>query len=180
MDEIATQIGMSKKTIYQVFKDKDELVDAVAADHIAENKTRCDSDRSKADNAVHQIFLTLDMVQEMLSKMHPGILYDLQKFHPNSYKKFTEFRDNFLYKVVETNIIWGVEDGLYRDDMSIDVMTKLRLSTMFLPFNQDVFPINKYNLAEVERETLEHFIYGVATIKGHKLIDKFKQQRTKK
>jgi len=56
MDEIAAQVGMSKKTIYQVFVDKDELVDAVAADHISNNKCRCEADLKKADNAIHQIF----------------------------------------------------------------------------------------------------------------------------
>jgi AcrR family transcriptional regulator len=179
MDEIATQIGMSKKTIYQVFKDKDELVDAVAADHITNNKCRCDLDRTKADNAVHQIFLTIDMVQEMLSKMNATILYDLEKFHPGTFSKFLQFRDNFLYKVVEENLVWGIKDGLYREDINIDVMTKLRLSTMFIPFDQDIFPQSKYNLAQVERETIEHFLYGVATAKAHKLIGKYKQQRSK-
>ncbi len=143
MDEIATQVGMSKKTIYQVFKDKDELVDAVLADHITNNKCRCEVDRTKADNAVKQIFLTIDMLQEMLSKMNASILYDLEKFHPNTFVKFLQFRDNFLFKIVEENLKWGMEDGLYRDDINVDVMTKWRLNNMFIPFNPDVFHKSK-------------------------------------
>ena len=50
---------------------------------------------------------------------------------------------------------------------------------MFLPFNQEIYPHNKYNLVDVEKQTLEHFIYGIASLKGYKLIDKYKQQRLK-
>ncbi len=179
MDEIASQIGMSKKTIYHSFKDKDELVDAVAADHISNNKCRCEADLLESENAIHQIFLTLDMVQEMLAQMNPSILWDLEKFHPITYKKFAEFRDKYLYKVVKENIEWGLKDGLYRADMDVDVITKLRLVTMFIPFNQDIFPSQSYSLAMVESETLEHFLYGMATAKAHKIIARYKQQRSK-
>ncbi|TDH26184.1 TetR/AcrR family transcriptional regulator [Segetibacter sp. 3557_3] len=179
MDEIASQVGMSKKTIYQVFVDKDELVDAVIGVHITDNKCRCELDRQKADNAIHQVFLAMDMTQEMFSKMHAGILYDLQKFHPNTFNRFAEFRDRYLYTIVDDNLKWGIEEGLYREDMNLDVIIKMRLTTMFLPFNQDIFPSHKYNLADVEKETFEHFMFGVATIKGHKLIDTYKQERLK-
>ncbi len=75
--------------------------------------------------------------------------------------------------------IWGIENGLYREDLKVDVITKIRLETMFLPFNKEIFPYGKYNLAEVEIQTLEHYLYGIATTKAHKLIDKYKQQRLK-
>lgn len=179
MDEIAAQLGMSKKTIYQYFSDKNELVDAVAAAHIDNNKCKCKAYHETAVNAVHEIFLTIEMVQEMMANMNPAIFYDLQKYHPKTFSKFNEHRNTFLYKIVKDNLEWGVADGLYRQEINIDVTTKVRLETMFLPFNQDVFPSGKYRLADVETETLEHYLYGIATLKGHKLIEKYKQQRLK-
>jgi AcrR family transcriptional regulator len=179
MDEIATQLGISKKTIYQYFADKNELVDAVAAAHINQNKCKCNAYHETADNAVHEIFLTMEMVQEMMANMNPAIFYDLQKYHPKAFIKFNEHRNTFLYKVVKDNLEWGIEEGLYRPEINIDVTTKVRLETMFLPFNPDVFPYNKYRLVDVETETLEHYLYGIATLKGHKLIEKYKQQRLK-
>jgi AcrR family transcriptional regulator len=179
MDEIATQIGMSKKTIYQSFANKDELVDAVIEEYISTNKGRCEQDKSVAENAIHHIFLTMDMVQEMLGDINPTIFNDLQRFHPLTFTKLNHFKDLFLYSEVSSNIKRGIEEGMYRDDMNIDVITKLRLSTMFLPFNQDVFPHHKYNFVDVEIETLEHFLYGLSTTKAHKLIVKYKQERLK-
>ena len=71
MDDIATNLGMSKKTIYQYFKDKDELVEAVVDDVIATNQYACKADIDKSENAVHEIFLVMDMMAEMFKSDEP-------------------------------------------------------------------------------------------------------------
>lgn len=179
MDEIATQIGMSKKTIYQVFSNKDELVNAIIEDHITKNQSRCECDSVVAKNAIHQVFLSMDMVQEMYKEINPITFMDLQKFHPGTFQKLNDFKDMYLYKIIKSNLEWGIKEGLYRDDLNLDIMIKLRLNTMFLPFNQDIFPMSKYNLVDVENHILEHFIYGLATPKAEKLIVKYKAERIK-
>ena len=179
MDEIASQLGMSKKTIYQSFANKDELVDAVVTDHITTNENRCTIDIINAENAIHQIFLTMDTVQEMLRDLNPTIFNDLQKFHPASFAKLNHFKDLFLYEFIATNIETGKKEGLYREDLDTDILTKLRINTMFLPFDQDVFPYGRYNLVTVETEMIEHFLYGLSTSKAHKLIVKYKSERIK-
>ena len=68
MDDIAAQLGMSKKTVYQYYADKEELVSGVFLQIIEGNKSRCLSDKKLADNAVHEVFLAFDMVQEMFLK----------------------------------------------------------------------------------------------------------------
>ncbi len=143
MDEIATQIGMSKKTIYQSFANKDELVDAIIHDHINKNQLRCEGDTIEAKNAIHQVFLTMDMVQEMHQEINPSTFNDLQKFHPSTFKKLNDFKDMYLYRIIKDNLEWGIKDGLYREDLNLDIIIKLRLNTMFLPFNQDLFPMGK-------------------------------------
>ena len=180
MDDIATQCGMSKKTIYQYFKDKDELVDAAAESHMHHNKCICEIDKKLAKDAIHEVFLAMDMVKEMFEKLHPGLLHDLEKYHPKTFIKFKKHKDEFLYKTVKQNIEWGIEDGVYRPGIDTDVLTKFRLESMFLPFNLFVFPQSKYNITRIEEEIMEHFVYGLATIKGHKLIEKYKKQRQTK
>ena len=179
MDEIATQLGMSKKTIYQSFANKDELVDAVIHDHIMKNQTQCECDTVGAKNAIHQVFLTMDMVQEMHQEINPSTFNDLQRFHPSTFKKLNEFKDMYLYKIIRDNLEWGIKDGLYRQDLNLDIIIKLRLNTMFLPFNQDLFPMGKYNFVDVEIHILEHFLYGLATPKAQKLLLKYKSERVK-
>ena len=179
MDDIANQLGMSKKTLYQYYADKDELVEAVVEGHINEVQTECLGCRQNATNAVHEIFLTMKHIMEELSNMNPMMLYDLEKFHYRSYQHFKNYKDKFLAEMIRKNIEWGIKDELYRPDLDIEVMCKFRLESLMIPFNVSVFPPGKYNLAAVSRKLIEHFIYGLATIKGHKLIQKYNEQRQK-
>jgi AcrR family transcriptional regulator len=179
MDDIANHLGMSKKTLYQYYADKDELVDAVIDGHISKIQTECLSCREQAKDAVHEIFLTMDHIMEELSNMNPMLLYDLEKFHFRSYQRFKQYKDKFLAELIRKNIEWGIKDELYRPDINVDVMCKFRLECIMIPFNVAVFPPGKYNLAALSEEIIQHFVYGLATIRGHKLIQKYNQQRQK-
>ena len=179
MDEIANQLGVSKKTIYQFFADKDELVDTVISDLLLYNQQCCNKDRKLATDAVHEVFLAMEMVQEMFSNMNPIILYDLERNHPATFQKFLQHKNKFLYQVIKENIERGKAEGLYREDCNTDVITRVRLETMLLPFNQQLFPKSKFNFVDLEQQLIEYFLFGIATLKGYKLIEKYKQQKIK-
>lgn len=177
MDDIANHLGMSKKTLYQYFADKDELVLGVVDSHVCEMEQECVSCRSGALDAVHEFFITVERIMEQFSNMNPMLLYDLEKFHFKAYQRFREHKDKFLLKVIRDNIEWGVRDGLYRPDLDIDVLSKFRIESMMTAFNVSVFPPGKYNLGRTTHIILENFVYGLATLKGHKLIQKYNDQQ---
>jgi TetR/AcrR family transcriptional regulator, cholesterol catabolism regulator len=177
MDEIAVQLGVSKKTLYQYYADKDELVDAVILDVLTVNQDSCLKDRSMAKNAIHEVFLAIDMMQEMFQDMNPSVLFELEKYYPKAFEKFTKHKYSFLYKVMQENIERGIAEELYRSDIDVEIQVKMRLENMMIPFNQMVFPKNKFDLIKVETELTTHFLYGLATIKGYKLITKYRQDR---
>jgi AcrR family transcriptional regulator len=179
MDDIAEQLGMSKKTLYQYFKDKDELVDGVVEGHINMIQTDCTGCRQEAQDAIHEIYITMEKILDQFANMNPMLLNDLEKFHFKAYQRFREHKDKFLAQVIRQNIEWGIREELYRPDLNVDVICKFRLESMMIPFNIAVFPPGKYNLAALSGIIIEHFVYGLATIKGHKLIQKYNQQRQK-
>ncbi|HSU29105.1 MAG TPA: TetR/AcrR family transcriptional regulator [Chitinophagaceae bacterium] len=177
MDDIANNLGMSKKTLYQYFADKDELVEVVVDAHIKIMQTDCTGCRKDARDAVHEIFITMDRIIEQFSNMNPMVLNDLAKFHFSAYQRFREHKDHFLARIIRDNIEWGKKEELYRQDVNTDVMSKFRLESMMIPFNVSLFPPGRYNLAELSGLIIEHFAYGMVTIKGHKLIQKYKQEK---
>jgi TetR/AcrR family transcriptional regulator, cholesterol catabolism regulator len=180
MDDIANHLGMSKKTLYQYFTDKDALVDAVLDSEMCDTEADCKSMQLDADNAVHELLLTMDEIHEQFSNMNPMVLYDLEKFHPKAWQKFLKHKNQFLYKIIRDNIERGIREELYRPEINVDVMSRFRLESMMVLFNVDMFPPNKYNLGVVTQETMEHYLYGLANLKGHKLIIKYKEERLKK
>lgn len=179
MDEISNQLGISKKTLYQSYTDKEEIVDAVFDRIIGNNKKLCVADRENADNAIHEVFLAFDHVLEMFTEMNPAIVFDLQKYHPNVAVKLQSYKYEFLYNVISDNLKRGIKEELYRPELNIDILTRFRIESSMLAFNTDIFPQSRKDLVGVEKELLEHFLYGLATAKGVKLIQKYIQQRLK-
>lgn len=179
MDDIANNLGMSKKTLYQYYADKDELVEAVVNTHINEVEGDCMTCRKEAKDAIHEIFLTMEHIMAEFSNMNPMLLYDLEKFHFKAYNRFKDYKDKFLLQIIRNNIEWGIKDELYREDLNIDVLSKYRIESIMIPFNVAVFPPGKYNLGKTSEIMIENFTYGLATIKGHKLIQKYNEQRQK-
>lgn len=180
MDEIAAQCGISKKTIYQFFKDKDALVEAVMDKIINKTESECNANQQQSHNAIHEVFLGLDMVQEMFAAVNETVLFDLQKHHPKAYAQLEQHKSNFCFSLLKQNIKRGKKEELYRKDLHDDIIAKMRLEICFMPFDQNIFPKERYSLSLVEQELTEHFMYGIATDKGQRLIRKYKRERIKK
>lgn len=180
MDDISRECGMSKKTIYQYFADKDQLVEAIIEQDISQMQEECDMSFKDSANAIDEIFLTMDRTLVHFQDLNPMLLYDLHKFHFNSYKKFKENKDTYLLQIIRKNILRGIEEGLYRTDLNVEVLSRFRLESLMIPFNLEAFPPTKYNLAEVTLVIIEHFVFGLTTLEGHNLIVKYQQERNKK
>jgi len=180
MDDIAAALGMSKKTLYQHFADKEELVSACFSQVMEQNRHQCLIDQKRAENPIHEVFLAFDMTQEMFSNMNPVVIHEMEKYHPVAYRKFQEFKYTFLYNVITNNLERGIKEELYRAEIDLDVTARFRIESVMLPFDGNVFPNNRTHLIHIEQQLFELFLYGIATTKGQKLIQKYKLQRTKK
>lgn len=177
MDEIATHLGISKKTVYQHFQDKDELVDRVLQMQINNMQEETTETVRSASNAIEEIFNTMDMMVKHSRNMNPMVLFDLQKYHLSSFQKFHAYKNDFLLNIISNNLKKGVEEGLYRSDIKIEILSKFRLETLMIGFNMDAFPADKYNVTEVSLVIIENFLYGLATEKGFNMIESYKNKR---
>jgi TetR/AcrR family transcriptional regulator, cholesterol catabolism regulator len=179
MDDIAEQSGVSKKTIYQFFADKDELVQAVFLAEINESETCCNMDRYASANAIEEVFKAMEMVERMFRSMNPSLLYDVQKYHPSAYVHFEKHKNEYLHTVIRDNLERGIAEGFYREDFNVDIITRFRLESMMLPFNPSFRTARSYDLADLEIELTLHFLYGIVNPKGYKLILKYQDERNK-
>lgn len=179
MDEIANQLGISKKTIYLSFADKDELVLEVFTAFMDENKKLCMEDQQTSENAIHEIFLAIDMTGVLLKTMNTSLLYDLEKFYPDTFKKFKAYKIEFFHTLITANLQRGMKEELYRHDINTNVISRMRLGMMMLSMNPELFSPHQFSLADVEREIITHYLYGIATAKGIRLIQKYSLQRQK-
>jgi AcrR family transcriptional regulator len=180
MDAISAQLGISKKTLYQSFKDKSALVDEVIKDIL--NQTVKSSSRCKkmAENAVHEFFVGLEAMDEIIAAVNPTILFDLEKGYPKSYKRFQNFKDEYLFNLIYDNIVWGKKDELYRKEIDEDIYARVRLEMIIMSFNEQLFPRTRYNFLQIQKESLFLFLYSLVTPKGLKLLQKYLKTSIKK
>jgi AcrR family transcriptional regulator len=174
MDDVASHVGMSKKTIYSSFRDKNDLVTGLAEMELDCQRTDLDDIHRKSDNAIDEIMKIMNMLSRSFSKMNPSLFYDLQRFHPSAWKKFREFKDKKLRGFIEDNLKRGIKQHLYRRDLNIRILARLRLAELEFGFDPVAFPPDQFNVREVQLELIDHFLHGITTLKGHKLINKYK------
>ncbi|HNS12638.1 MAG TPA: TetR/AcrR family transcriptional regulator, partial [Bacteroidia bacterium] len=119
MDDIAAAQGISKKTIYQYYKDKNELVDALTRD-----QTKCHHQdmcmiRSESENAIHELLDSMKYMRQIFSQINPSMFYDMKKYHPSAWKIFRSFKEEELAGFIEENLSKGMKQGLYRKNLKI-------------------------------------------------------------
>ena len=179
MDDIAKHLGMSKKTIYQHFSDKDELVNILIQEKLRNQDCAMDICAAKAENAVEELFFALSNIHELLSSMNPKLFYDLQKYHPKAWLSFRAFKEDNLGKCIQLNLLRGIREGYYRSEINTDILAQMRLEQVDLLFSvNNHYTMNKYNLVQVMIEITEHFLYGICNAKGLEKINHYKQQAT--
>lgn len=133
-----------------------------------------------SENAIHEIFLALDTAQEMFKHMNPAVMFDLQKYHSTAFEKFRTHKNTFFYDITKANIERGKQEGLFRANIDTDVLTRYRLANMFLMFDFEHFPSNKFTAIQIVSETTDNFLHGMATEKGFLIIEQYKQERKNK
>ncbi len=175
MDDIAQHLAISKKTIYKWYSNKDEVVYAAVKGFLNEmgQSSQCFLDNS--ENAIAQLFNIMQTVRQIFLSMRPAVFHDLRKYHPNAWKLWQEHKCGFMLEKIKENLRQGIEEGFFRNDLDIEVVARLRMVMIELPFDPHVFPQHEFNLQQVQQANLELYMLGIATLKGHKLINEYKQ-----
>ncbi len=175
MDDIAKHLSISKKTIYQYFKDKDEIVHVLFDTYLQKHRMEFNSIAMSSKNVVEEVFSYMKKMHLMLELINPSIFYDLRKYHGKTWDLFNKFRTQYLLEVVEKAIDKGKQDGFVREDIKTKVIARMRVEQLDMGFNPNVFPADKFHVLDVQLAMTEHFLYGICTLKGYKLINKNKQ-----
>jgi AcrR family transcriptional regulator len=175
MDDIAKHLAISKKTIYQFFEDKNEMVETLMSQSLKKDECEFKQIQAESENVIVEVFNMMKHMGVMFSKVNPNIFYDLQKYHPNAWKQFKVFKHECMAKMVEDSIERGIKEGLVRSDLNAKVLARLRIEEVEMGLNSEIFPPDKFKMLDVQLAMIDHFLHGICTIKGHKLINKFKQ-----
>ncbi|WP_109681356.1 TetR/AcrR family transcriptional regulator [Xanthomarina spongicola] len=181
MDDIANQIGISKKTIYQHFENKTKLVEATTMHmfEIISHGIDCICELEK--NPIEELYDIKSFVMLHLKDEKSSPQYQLQKYYPKISATLKKKQFEVMQKCVTDNLKKGVEKKLFRQDINIDFISRIYFNSMVSLKDQDLFPLNNFSMNMLMENYLEYHLRGICTPKGldilTKIINKNKNQQ---
>ncbi|MDC0579155.1 TetR/AcrR family transcriptional regulator [Bacteroidia bacterium] len=166
MDDIAQELRMSKKTIYKYFKDKRDLVGKVIDTKINEDKTALKKFASQNSNAIQRMIDFSRYISQTKKDLNPTIIYDMQKFYPNQWRKMDEFRSIYIRNTVKNNIKMGIKSGLFRTDINADIIAIMYITLISGMMQQLVSSKNNYQFQTIHFQMVSYHLHGICTDKG--------------
>jgi TetR/AcrR family transcriptional regulator, cholesterol catabolism regulator len=176
MDDIARNLGMSKKTIYQYYPDKDHLVLQAFMKHMELECDHLDGVQAKAANAVEEILLDGQQLVLDTAMMNPSLLLDLKKYHPATWKFFEEQKEAVWRRYMLDLLQRGIAEGNFRPEIDVEILSTLRVHLVEIGLANEVFPTDKFNATSVLFQVLDLFVRGVVTPSGLALWEKYIQE----
>ena len=168
MDDLARELGISKKTLYKEIDNKADLVKFCVQYDLQQDENTINAISQNTENAIEELVLIAAHISKELQIYHPSILKDITKFYPECWQLIEYHKNTFIQKNISDNIKKGIKQGLYRKDVNAELATKIQLHLCFLPLeNID----NDYNPTQVYQETLRYNLYAIATPKGIELFE---------
>ncbi|NND95015.1 MAG: TetR/AcrR family transcriptional regulator [Flavobacteriales bacterium] len=172
MDDMARHLGISKKTIYNYVKDKNDLVKKSLMCQCLSEAEYISGICTQGLNAIDEMFEISKFISGMLKGVHPSIHYDLEKYHAEAFKEVMNLHEQNIYKIMSSNLKKGIDEGLYREDLNIDVITKIYMKKIDILFDAEVFPPNEIGFDQVYAIMFRYHILGVASPKGAEYVQK--------
>jgi len=175
MDDISGELGISKKTIYQFFNDKNEIVCLIAKRFFKEKKEEFDKIYVEGENSIERLYMSTLKAREIFSKINPHILFDIKKYYEGAWALYLDYEKSVMFEGTISILEDGIKEGLFRPDINVKILATLRVEEVKLAFDQLIFSDDEFNFREVQMQILEHFFYGIVTEKGYAMLNEYKK-----
>lgn len=173
MDDIARELSISKKTIYQFFKDKNEIVKEFTLNQCNCRRDDFEDIPLKAKDSIEALVMVSSCIKENVLTLNPLLLTEIRKFYSDAWEIFEEFKTHTFYKSLEKTIIRGIREGYFRKEMDPEIIAIMRMELIQSSFDPKIYPPERFDFKEVQMQLLDHFINGLLTLKGQKLFNNY-------
>jgi len=162
MEDLAHELHMSKKSIYEEYSSKNEIILNLAQRFFEEHKLQLQKENSFENAAAEFVHIT-KYCMELFGAFSPKILYDIQKKYPEVWVMFLEHKNTAILKKVKNNFENGIKEGVYRTEINADVSSKVFIQQFQLAFDSLNFPKHEYDSQDVLNVMMKNHFYSLAT-----------------
>ena len=166
MDDLSKELNISKKTLYENVKTKDDIVFQMIESDFNKTTDKIKQIEKSPNSAIEQFIEIKLYVFEKIKKFNPSFFYDLKKYYAKLFEKFITLRRDLLYNVIQKNLIKGKKEKLYRNDFDEEIIAKLHISRLENIYDNNIFTIYDFTSSKWIYELINYHIRGIATNKG--------------
>lgn len=173
MDDLARKSGTSKKTIYQLVADKNELVDKVVEDLVRGHSEALEQCTVQSRNAVEEVVLRGRVPFVTLASVNRSFFYELEKFFPATWAKLVAHRQHVMIPAIIGNLHRGVQEGYYREGLDTDLVAGIRLQQIITALDPQEFTGQKTSTQKLMNDLTEFYLHAITNNKGKQLLNKY-------
>lgn len=166
MDDMAKELRMSKKTLYKYFSDKNDLVQQAISVGIEMDRYEITEKISMASNAIEELLGVADHIAVKMKQAHPSIFFELEKYYPESWALFVEFRETFTCSCMLENLHRGIKEGLYRENINTEVVAKFFIDILDSVFKQSLDINQQLSFVEIHKSAVIYHLYSITNETG--------------
>ncbi|MGB1041068.1 MAG: TetR/AcrR family transcriptional regulator [Flavobacteriales bacterium] len=170
MDDISKNLGISKKSLYKYFKDKDEIVSTLMQMDIDAELEMLDSLVQCSENAIEETYAFSKVLTEKLKAVNPSMIYDLEKYHPQAWKLFVTHKRVDIFDCIKSNLDRGIKEGFYQEQLNPEIVARIYSEKIDMLFNQELFPATKFKIENVYNEMIRYHLRGIVNDKGREYL----------
>ena len=172
MDDVSRELGISKKTLYEHFRDKEELISKVLELGLIMHQEQMAELDKKNLNALDELMELYKMIHHMFMDYNPSMEYDIRKYYPALFDQMKEARRKSIYETALKNMNKGKKEGLYRKDLNARIIAKLQVFQVENLFDSDLFPIQEITSFKVFHEFYVYNLHGILSDEGRSRFEK--------
>lgn len=171
MEDICTHLKISKKTLYQLFSNKDDIVEQVMVYRRNNYHTQQQLKKSRQLDAIHMMLNIRDHIIENFNSRLPANLFDLKKYHPEVYKKANKIDQEAIQALFNEIINKGIQEGNFRSSINQEVQVYLFVKQMLILSEPELISEIKYPIATIVSTIVENTLRSFVTPQGQEILE---------
>ena len=177
MDDVARELAVSKKTVYQLVNDKDDLLTkCIELKFLQSDISVCDTDKHL--NVIEKHVFMYNKLSNLLLELNPSFEYDLKKYYPKQYSSFIKNRRKIIYKKMQDDLVQGIKEGYFREDLDIPKLAILNIINVEALRTTDVLKEYDLRMIDIIKELFNYHLHAIATPLGLEAFKKLQTQQS--
>lgn len=171
MDDLAEELHISKRTIYELFRDKEDLLMTCVSRLIESRLRERQQILERAPNVIVGIVEVVSYASRIIRQSNPLLWQEIEQYHPAVHQLVRRVRTETEYSEIVDLIQRGIDQELFLASLDVDILARLLRAQLDVIANERVFPPETYDLVEVLHTIIINFIRGIATARGREVVE---------